>query len=162
MMKIICRLFALVLIYSCSKNETSVGIVQFELKTELWPEEGGAIAPVAGNYTSNIIKSIYARPNPGWVFDRWEGAISGRENPTQISFYRDHAIRAVFKKDTFKIRTLAGGNGKGRCCNRLRFPPFAGNFVGGRKSWWSRLPGVESAAGPAWPAQNWIQGIPVQ
>ena len=42
MMKILCRLFALVLIYSCSKNETSVGIVQFELKTELWPEEGGA------------------------------------------------------------------------------------------------------------------------
>ena len=122
MMKIICRLFALILIYSCSKNETPVGTVQFELKTELWPEEGGAITPVAGNYTSNIIKSIYARPNPGWVFERWEGAISGRENPTQISFYRDHAIRAVFKKDTFKIRTLAGGNGKGSELNQLFYP----------------------------------------
>ena len=88
MMKILYRLFALILIYSCSKNEMPTGTVQFELKTDLWPEEGGTIIPAAGNYTSNIIKSIYARPKQGWVFDRWEGAISGRDNPTQISFFR--------------------------------------------------------------------------
>ena len=122
MMKILNPLFALILIYSCSKNEVSTDSVQFELKTELWPEEGGTVIPSAGNYTPYIIKSIYAKPKPGWVFDRWEGAISGRENPTQISFFRDHAIRAVFKKDTFKIRTLAGGNGKGSELNQLFYP----------------------------------------
>ena len=63
-------------IISCNKEETLINDIKFELKTELWPNEGGSIIPSSGKYSANIIKSIYARPKPGWVFDRWEGAVS--------------------------------------------------------------------------------------
>ena len=109
-------------IISCNKEETLINDIKFELKTELWPNEGGSIIPSSGKYSANIIKSIYARPKPGWVFDRWEGAVSGNDNPTQIAFFADHAIRAVFVKDTFKIRTMAGGKGKGTDLNQLYYP----------------------------------------
>lgn len=122
--KIINPLLLLLVVFSvsCSKNEVVSPVIQYELKTELWPQEGGSIVPSAGTYDAYVVKSIYARPEQGWVFDRWEGAVSGVDNPTQISFFRDHAIRAVFKRDTFKVRTLAGGNGKGSASNQLFYP----------------------------------------
>lgn len=115
-------LLILILVYSCSKKEVSEEITQFELRTELWPEEGGTVIPSTGSYNAYVLKSIYARPEAGWIFDRWEGAVSGVQNPIQLSFFRDHAIRAVFKQDTFKVRTLAGGNGKGSELNQLYYP----------------------------------------
>ena len=117
-------LLALLLIFiGCSKEEDEKKSTSYKLRTEVWPsDQNGKIIPSQGNYNPFSIKTIYARPEPGWVFDRWEGAVSGSENPTEISFYDDLAIRAVFEKDTFKIRTIAGGRGKGSELNQLYYP----------------------------------------
>mgnify|MGYP003705786013 CR=1 FL=1 len=109
-------------IIGCTNQDDTIKTYSYELKTETWPDGIGKIIPSQGEYNALTIKSIYARPEPGWVFDRWEGAISSKENPTSVSFYDDLAIRAVFVKDTFKVRTVAGGRGKGSDLNQLFYP----------------------------------------
>lgn len=116
-------LLFIILTVGCTKEEDNTKSTQYKLKTEVWPSnENGKIIPSQGEYNPFTIKTIYARPEPGWVFDRWEGAISGKDNPAAISFYDDLAIRAVFIKDTFKVRTIAGGHGKGSELNQFHYP----------------------------------------
>ena len=111
------------LLMGCSIQENEKESTSFKLQTEVWPsEDNGKIIPSQGNYDPFTIKTIYARPEPGWVFDRWEGVVNTTDNPTEISFYDNLAIRAVFKKDTFKVRTIAGGKGKGSELNQLYYP----------------------------------------
>ena len=94
----------------------------FKLNTQIFPSEGGSIALKDGLYKFNTVRTIHAKPNEGWIFDRWEGIISGLNNPTDIVFYGDHDIRAVFVQDTFGVRTLAGGKGKGVDMNQFNYP----------------------------------------
>ena len=111
------------LLIGCSIEEDEKESTSYRLKTEVWPsDQNGKIIPNQGDYNPFTIKTIYARPEPGWVFDRWEGAINGSDNPTAISFYDNLAIRAVFTKDTFNVRTIAGGQGKGSQLNQLYYP----------------------------------------
>ena len=111
------------LLMGCSIQEDEKESTSYKLQTEVWPsEDNGKIIPSQGNYDPFTIKTIYARPEPGWVFDRWEGVVNTTDNPTEISFYDNLAIRAVFKKDTFKVRTIAGGKGKGSELNQLYYP----------------------------------------
>ena len=111
------------LLMGCSIQEDEKEFTSYKLQTEVWPsEDNGKIIPSQGNYDPFTIKTIYARPEPGWIFDRWEGVVNTTDNPTEISFYDNLAIRAVFKKDTFKVRTIAGGKGKGSDLNQLYYP----------------------------------------
>lgn len=111
------------LLIGCSIEEDEKESTSYRLKTEVWPsDQNGKIIPNQGDYNPFTIKTIYARPEPGWVFDRWEGTINGSDNPTGISFYDNLAIRAVFTKDTFNVRTVAGGQGKGSQLNQLYYP----------------------------------------
>ncbi len=121
------QLFLLLILFylplACTVEENEINTTRYKLRTEVWPnEQKGKIFPSEGLYDPFTIKSIYARPEPGWVFDRWEGAINSKDNPTEVSFYDNLAIRAVFIKDTFKVRTIAGGKGKGSDLNQLYYP----------------------------------------
>ena len=88
---------------NCSVNEDEKESASYNLRTEVWPsDDKGKIIPSQGNYDPFTIKTIYARPEPGWIFDRWEGAVNSLENPIAISFYDNLAIRAVFKKTPSK------------------------------------------------------------
>ena len=119
----ICLLSLFFLLIRCSVNEDEKESVSYKLRTEVWPSnDNGKIIPSQGNYDPFTIKTIYARPEPGWIFDRWEGAVNSLDNPIAISFYDNLAIRAVFKRDTFKVRTIAGGNGKGTELDQLYYP----------------------------------------
>lgn len=94
----------------------------FQLNSQIYPEEGGSLSLENGSYKSGTVRTLHAKPNSGWIFDRWEGVIAGMNNPTDIIFYGDHDIRAVFVRDTFKVRTLAGGKGKGFDMNQFNYP----------------------------------------
>ncbi len=107
----------------CSKNEEiNTPLSTFNLRTEVYPENTGNITPAPGVYKEGIIKTVYARPEPGYMFDHWEGIINGLDNPCVIAFYVDHDIRAVFKKDTLSKRVVAGGNGKGINEDQFDYP----------------------------------------
>lgn len=110
-----------ILFWSCETiNDTSE--LFYKLNTEILPTDAGTINLEEGEYKFNTVRNIHAKPNEGWLFDHWEGIISGLSNPTDIIFYGDHDIRAVFVKDTFRVRTLAGGKGKGFNLDQFNYP----------------------------------------
>jgi sugar lactone lactonase YvrE len=110
-----------ILFWSCDTvNDTSA--LFYKLNTEILPADAGSINLEKGEYKFNTVRTIHAKPNEGWLFDHWEGIISGLSNPTDIIFYGDHDIRAVFVKDTFRVRTLAGGKGKGFNLDQFNYP----------------------------------------
>ena len=110
-----------ILFWSCDTvNDTSA--LFYKLNTEILPADAGTINLEEGEYKFNTVRTIHAKPNDGWLFDHWEGIISGLSNPTDIVFYGDHDIRAVFVKDTFRVRTLAGGKGKGFNLDQFNYP----------------------------------------
>ena len=110
-----------ILFWSCDTvNDTSA--LFYKLNTEILPADVGTINLEEGEYKFNTVRTIHAKPNEGWVFDHWEGIISGLSNPTDIIFYGDHDIRAVFVKDTFRVRTLAGGKGRGFNLDQFNYP----------------------------------------
>ena len=110
-----------ILFWSCDTvNDTSA--LFYKLNTEILPADAGTINLEEGEYKFNTVRTIHAKPNQGWVFDHWEGIISGLSNPTDIIFYGDHDIRAVFVKDTFRVRTLAGGKGRGFNLDQFNYP----------------------------------------
>jgi len=110
-----------ILFWNCETvNDTSA--LFYKLNTEILPADAGSINLEEGEYKFNTVRTIHAKPNEGWLFDHWEGIISGLSNPTDIIFYGDHDIRAVFVKDTFRVRTLAGGKGKGFNLDQFNYP----------------------------------------
>ena len=110
-----------ILFWSCDTvNDTSA--LFYKLNTEILPADAGTMNLEEGEYKFNSVRTIHAKPNEGWVFDHWEGIISGLSNPTDIIFYGDHDIRAVFVKDTFRVRTLAGGKGRGFNLDQFNYP----------------------------------------
>ena len=121
MLKKIMFFTSLLLLCDC-QPEVDIKELFFILNTDISPSEGGTISLNEGEYKFNTVKTIHAKPNDGWVFDRWEGVISGSSNPTEIIFYGDHDIRAVFIKDSFAIRTLAGGKGRGYALDQFNYP----------------------------------------
>lgn len=51
------------------------------------------------DYGTNI--KLTAIPKTGWAFDRWNGDLSGSENPTTFILYENKSITAVFKSNVF-------------------------------------------------------------
>ena len=56
----------------------------------------GVVTPTSGTYTEGTAVTIAAIPDSGWEFERWDGDISGDENPTTVRISRDKIIQAYF------------------------------------------------------------------
>ena len=121
MMKRKILIIIFLLFWSCD-SENDLTALFYKLNTDILPANSGKITLEEGEYKFNTLRTIHAIPNEGWLFDHWEGIISGLSNPTDIIFLGDHDIRAVFVKDTFAVRTLAGGKGKGFDLDQFNYP----------------------------------------
>ncbi len=56
----------------------------------------GSVSPNSGTYTDGSSLSFVATPSEGWVFDKWQGDLTGSENPKNIQINRDMTVTAVF------------------------------------------------------------------
>ena len=54
---------------------------------------------------------VTAQPNTGWKFDKWEGDLSGSENPTTIIVDKEKNITAVFVKKSYSLSISTEGEG---------------------------------------------------
>lgn len=61
---------------------------------------GGVVAldPPGGSYPDGTIVQLTALPDSGWEFSRWEGALSGRNNPDTLRMESDKMVLAVFAR----------------------------------------------------------------
>lgn len=82
------------ILFSCSTENTPV----YQLTTSINPAEAGSVSPTEGEYDEATEVTIMATPNEGWVFDNWQGDLSGFENPASLTMDSDKEITAFFIK----------------------------------------------------------------
>jgi len=55
---------------------------------------GGTVSASPYECTGNV--TLTAIPDDGWAFDRWEGAVTGSDNPIEVTMDTDRAVTAFF------------------------------------------------------------------
>lgn len=80
------------------------GLKNITVPYELWifAHEGGTTNPAPGSYLClpTTMFTVTAKPDPGWVFDRWEldGVIVSRAISYTVKMDDNHVLEAFFKK----------------------------------------------------------------
>lgn len=67
--------------------------------------------PAGKEYPYQTIVKLTPVPNEGWVFDRWEGDLSGNENPASISVNGEKNVTAFFKRRDYALNLTLEGEG---------------------------------------------------
>ncbi len=65
----------------------------------------------ASSYQEGTVVELTAHPADHWIFDHWEGDLSGSENPTQITIAAAKAIKAVFVEKMYDLVVEVEGEG---------------------------------------------------
>lgn len=100
-------LVVLFILVSCSTESTPV----YQLTTSSNPTEGGTVSPASGEYDDGEQVSITASPNENWVFQQWQGGLSGSENPASVTMDSDKSITALFVKREYPLTINIEGEG---------------------------------------------------
>ena len=109
-------IFVLVLVmtFSCDSIEGTFddSVPNFySLTTHASPQEGGTIQPSAGEFLEGNSVQVVARPAEGYVFDFWEGDLSGSSNPATIRFDSNRTITAHFSLRDYDLNIELVGSG---------------------------------------------------
>jgi ribosomal protein L11 len=104
----------LILNYGCDATEGSFedsvpGL--YSLTTTVSPEEAGTVHPDGGDYAVDTGIEIEARPSEGYLFDRWEGDLTGDSNPELVIFSSDISVTAYFTPKEYTLIIEIVGNG---------------------------------------------------
>jgi hypothetical protein len=71
----------------------------YTLTTQVSPDESGTVNPSGGEFLVGNSVLIEATPAEGYVFDHWEGDITGKSNPESIRFSTNKTVTAIFKEE---------------------------------------------------------------
>ena len=63
------------------------------------------------SYDAGTVVELTAKPADDWVFDHWEGNLSGNKNPEQITISQAMNVKAVFVKKTYNLSVSFQGEG---------------------------------------------------
>lgn len=69
---------------------------QYILTTSTQGQGTVALNPSGGVYDEGTQVTLTATPAAGWIFDRWQGALTGSANPATITMDFDKFVEAVF------------------------------------------------------------------
>jgi len=85
---------------------------EYTLTVNVFPEGSGTITlNNTGPYYYGDAVQLTANSNAGWYFSRWEGDISGSQNPIIIIVDGDKNITAVFTREVYTLNIVIIGNG---------------------------------------------------
>lgn len=94
-----------------SSCDTSDSTRFFQLSTNVNPPEGGTISPSGGEFDNGSLVEIEAQPSEGYLFVRWEGDLSGTENPVSFEINDDMDVTAMFEKRDYPLSIEIEGEG---------------------------------------------------
>lgn len=97
----------LLFLYACSTDNKK----DHELTTSVSPSNTGTVFPESGFFNEGDLLEITAAPNEHWVFERWEGDLSGSDNPANVEMNRDMDITAMFVERTYPLNLTISGQG---------------------------------------------------
>jgi uncharacterized repeat protein (TIGR02543 family) len=80
---------------------------QYILNTSIFPAESGTVVPSGGVFASGSQILLTALPAPGYIFDHWEGDVSGTSSSITITMDRDKVVHAYFKEIQPEIYSLS-------------------------------------------------------
>jgi uncharacterized protein YfiM (DUF2279 family) len=83
----------------------------YTLTTQVSPAEGGIVAPSGGEHLSGKSVQMEAVPAEGYVFDHWEGDMSGNSNPEFIRFNSNKTVTAYFSPREYNLNIDITGSG---------------------------------------------------
>lgn len=75
--------------------------VTFNLNVTVSPVGTGTVTPANGPYSSGEVLTLAATPEPTYRFVRWEGDLTGSDNPASVTMDADKNITAVFELQTY-------------------------------------------------------------
>lgn len=98
----------LVSFISCDKEESTpsggnANAETFILETTIEPLDGGTINPETGSHKKGESFNVTAIPALNYKFKKFEGSLSGTDNPLTIALYENETITAVFEMDNASI-----------------------------------------------------------
>lgn len=106
--KLFFSIFLLFLLISCStESETA-----YQLNVSIEPNEAGSVTPTQGEYDEGEIVELTATANENWIFNGWQGGLTGNLNPATITMSSDKNIIATFKKQEFNLTINIIGEGE--------------------------------------------------
>lgn len=90
----------------------------FELKTyplTVSVEGDGSVSErvvsTKADYGSGTVVELTAQPTDHWLFDHWEGDLSGNTNPAKITVASAKSVKAVFVKKMYDLTVTIEGEG---------------------------------------------------
>jgi ELWxxDGT repeat protein len=83
----------------------------FALDVNVTGEGSVTLDPVGGAYSAGQLVTLTATAAEGWLFDRWEGALSGGATYTQLTMDTDKAVTAVFVRKQYTLTISIEGGG---------------------------------------------------
>ncbi len=84
----------------------------FTLSVDVVPEQAGSVEPSSGEFDQGEEVVIEVHPQEGWVFDRWEGDITGNENPLTLLMDSDKEMSAHFVERSYPLTVNIVGEGR--------------------------------------------------
>jgi uncharacterized repeat protein (TIGR02543 family) len=102
--------------YAVTANHTITALFapnEYTLTVNVYPEGSGTITPnnTGPSYYYGDAVQLTAKSNAGWYFSRWEGDISGSQNPIIIIIDSNKGITAVFTQEVYTLNITIIGNG---------------------------------------------------
>jgi formylglycine-generating enzyme required for sulfatase activity len=94
------------------------------------------LTPPGGSYDTGTTVTLTAAPADGWRFDRWEGDLTGSDNPADVTIAANTTITAVFIQGD--PNTLVLNLGGGATIELIKIP--AGSYeMGTEEADWTQL-----------------------
>ena len=91
--------------------EISVGTV-YHLAISTTGQGSVSTNPTGTEFSENSVVSLLATPSDGYVFEGWDGDLSGRQNPISITMDTDKTVIANFEAiPTYSLAVTVVGNG---------------------------------------------------
>ena len=90
----------------CSCEKTT-----YTLSSTVSPLLSGSVTPLTGTYEKGEVVTLVAQPNNGWVFQKWEGDISGTTNSASVTMSSNKNVVAVFLRREYPLTITITGEG---------------------------------------------------
>lgn len=94
--------------FSCSTESTPV----YQLATSADPSEGGTVTQSTPEAEEGENITVTANPNEHWLFDGWQGDLTGQQNPADVLMDRDKNITARFVLRDYPLTIHQVGDGE--------------------------------------------------
>ncbi|MBI2424223.1 MAG: hypothetical protein HYV27_15435 [Candidatus Hydrogenedentes bacterium] len=88
------------------KTVTAVFVQGFSLTSNTSGQGTLEVLPAEGPYTSGSVVTLTPTAEVDWVFDHWEGDLTGEADPGELTMDSDKTVTGVFVELTVKIRDV--------------------------------------------------------